>query len=247
MAELLDSGACQPWTSIPRWVDRFLRFHHSEAQSQAEDILQELQVFLRKPDFRLPADFVPDAQHLHPYLRSVVLNLASDFLRRERLAPKVRCGACLYRGPAGRCTRATSINGGGREGPHPHFDRAVDPGANPHSLVPPCREFFWRYRPLRLDEINERRRAVEPRERLASEEVAGLLVNALEELVRAGSSGRRRALILEEHFLRGRTAAAIGERLGLNERTVRRNIKSGLSALRVILRERIGVREEDLL
>ena len=70
---------------------------------------------------------------------------------------------------------------------------------------------------------------------------------ALEELMRAGAAGRRRALILREHFLANRPATAIAERLGVNERTVRRNIQAGLAALRAVLKDRFGLREEDLL
>jgi DNA-directed RNA polymerase specialized sigma24 family protein len=234
--ELLDYGACQPWDWVAPWIDRFLRTHRTDVASEREDILQDLQLFLRRRDVRFPADFVPDAQHLRPYLRAVVLNRASDFLRRERLVPKIRCGACLYRGVAGTCTRT-----------HAHYGEAVGPGTNPQTLVPPCKEFFWRYRPITIDEISERKKVAPAREGLADEEVAGLLTLALEELMRAGPAGRRRALILKEHFLAGLTATAIADRHNCNERTVRRNIKAGLVALEKILREQFGVDQADLL
>ena len=137
VGEILDGGPCRVWPWLKRLIDRFLRLHHGEAESRNEDLYQEIQLFLRQPGFRLPGDFVPDGPHLRSYLRTVVLNRASDFLRKERLVPKLRCGACLYRGNTGRCTRARSINGGGHERPHPHYDTVLDPGANPHSLKPP--------------------------------------------------------------------------------------------------------------
>jgi RNA polymerase sigma factor (sigma-70 family) len=246
--ELLDAGACRPWRWVPDWIDRFLRCHHANAVPQREDLLQDLQLHLRQPSFRFPADLTPDAHHLRPYLRSVVLNRASDFLRKERVVPKVRCGACLYRGRKGRCTCAVTAGEGAGEVRHPHLDEPVDAGANPLTLEPPCREFFWRYRPLSVEDLGERRKAAAaPARDLADEEVADLLTAALAALMRAGPSGRRRALVLREHFLAGRTATAIADSLGLNERTVRRNLQAGLEALRVILREKIGVTEEDLL
>ncbi len=245
--DIIDHGACRPWSWVGPWIDRFLRLHHADLASEQDDLLQDLQLFLRRPKFQFPEDFVPDERHLRPYLRAVVLNRASDVLRRERLVPKIRCGVCLYRGASGTCSRTLTKDEMGRERPHPHYQKHVDPGSNPQALRPPCQEFCWRYRPVRLDEISQRKKAARAPESLASEEAAGLLALALEELVRAGPTGRRHALVLKEHFLVGRTATAIAAQLDLNERTVRRNLKSGLEALRTILTERIGVDEADLL
>ena len=243
---LLDSGACEPWTWVRGWISRFLRYQHAEALGQEEDVLQELQVFLRQPGFRVPRDVGTDADHLRPYLRSAVLNRATDFLRRERLAPKVRCGACLYRGAEGCCSLAAVTTAAGRREPHPHHGRPVEAGANPQALRPPCGEFFWRYRPRRLEEISVRRKVSPPGPDPAGDQLGGVVTLALEELMQAGKAGRRRALMLREHFLGNRTAKAIAEHLGVNERTVRRNLRAGLASLRTILEDRLGFREEEL-
>jgi len=244
LAELLDAAPCRPWEWVERWVSRFVRFLQPNAVSHREDLLQDLQLHLRQPSFRLPPSLVPDSQHFRSYLRSVVLNRASDFLRHERIVPKVRCGACLYRGVSGKCTKALGVDKSGREIPHPHYEKAVDPGTNPGSLEPPCEEFFWRYRPLRLEEAG---RPAPPGRDPRAEERSAVLALALAELMREGPQGRRRALILREHFLRGKTVVETAKRLGLNERTVRRNIQAALEALRKIISGKLKINKEDLL
>lgn len=247
IATLLDSGSCLPWSWIEVWISRFLRYHHAEAVDQEEDLRQEIQLFLRGPGFRFPADLMPDAGHLRAFLRSAVLNRASDVLRRDRLAPKVRCGACLYRDVAGRCALPVAAALDGGRVPHAHYGVPVGAGTNPLALHPPCGEFFWRYRPRRLEELSARRTAAPAARDPAGEELSALVILALEELMQRGAAGRRRALVLREFFLANRPATAIADRLGVNERTVRRNVQDGLSALRTILENELGVREEDLV
>jgi len=246
LAELLDRGACRPTEWIASWIQRLLQNTAPHWSLDSEDLLQEMQVYLREGGLKLPEDLPPDAKHLRRYLRSAVLNRISDLLRHQKVIPKVRCGACLYRGARGTCMKATTVDGAGGIKPHPHYGRAVDPGASPASLDPPCSEFFWRYRPLRLDEIAEIKKSEAAPDDQGTQELKSILAAALEELASGGAARFRQAYFLKKYFLDGRPATELAREAGLNERTVRRHIAAGLGALRRILEEKYGVKPEDL-
>ncbi len=245
LGKLMDEGLCRPWSWIESWTGRFLRMR-SVPRDLHEDLLQELQVFLRRPQFRFPEDFPARIRFLRSYLRKVVLNFSHDYLRKEKLAPKVRCGACVYFGPSQQCRLAMVINGGGTERPNPHQYSMLDPLTNPAALKPPCRSFFWRYRPQSIEEIGERCRRQPSNPALEEKEAAELVALALGDLAQTGKAGFRRAYVLKEQFFSGRTAVSLAEELNCSEKTVRRDLKAALAALKLILRERFHVEESDL-
>ncbi len=241
---LLDRGGCQILKAVESWVGHYVRVRCPGAQHLEEDILQDVQLMLHGPDFSFPPNLVPNAAHLRRWLRTLVLNRITDYLRRERVIPKIRCGACLYFTPRKTCELAGMRNDSGEETANPHYGTKLDPHTNPAALVPPCRSFFWRYRRTSLEGVSPRARA--PSANLERQETSELLDTALLRLLRAGPAGRRQAFVLSEHFTHERPATAIATELGVSERTVRRDIAAGLKSLHQLLTEKFGFREEDI-
>ena len=242
---LVERGKCAIGRALEEWVRHYVRFRAPASGNAEEDLLQEIHVFLLEPGFSFPERLTPTAGHVRRWLRTVVLNRLTDLLRRERVIPKKRCGACLYFTPRNSCSRALSKTAEGKEVPNPHYEKELDPHTNPDGLVPPCPEFFWRYRRTPLEAVTPS--APPPGEAAEKAETESLLVEAVAELVLSGESGRRQAYVLREHFTNGRALVHIAEELGLSERTVRRTVQAGLAALARILKEKFGVTGEDLL
>jgi len=242
---LVERGKCAIGPALEEWVRHYVRFRAPSSGNMEEDLLQEIHLFLLEPGFSFPGRITPTAGHVRRWLRTIVLNRLTDLLRRNRVIPKKRCGACLYLSPRNRCSRALSQAPEGKEVPNPHYDKELDPHTNPDVLVPPCPEFFWRYRRTPLEAVTPS--SPPPGESAEKAETETLLVEAMARLVAAGEAGRRQAYALREHFTNGRAAVSIAEELGLSERTVRRAIQAGLAALARILKEEFGVAEEDLL
>ena len=229
--------------AVSSWIEHYLRIRCPGGEPLKDDAVQEVLLVLHGRDFALPAKLVPNAPNIRRWLRTLVLSRLTDFLRRERVIPKVRCGACLYLSVKNACSLPAVQAPNGGKTPNPHYEKTVDPHQNPSSLVPPCGEFFWRYRRTPLESASSRRNGVT--NGLERAELSQVLRRALLLLLRSGPAGRRQAYVLNEHFTGETPATAIAQDLGVSERTIRRDIEGGLKALNRILKEEFGLSEED--
>ena len=240
---LFRSGNCDLPRAIESWIDHYIRIRCPGAEGLRDDLVQDVQLVLHAEGFSFPDRLIPNATHLRRWLRTLVLNRATDFLRRERVMPKVRCGACLYLSVQAACSLATVRAERGSEAPNPHYEKKLDPHTNPSSLVPPCRDFFWRYRRSPLDELSRKEEA--PSKAAERGETENVLQKALHHLLKSGATGRRQAYVLHEHFTNEVPATTIAEELEVSERTIRRDIAAGLKELQGILKERFGLTRGD--
>ena len=213
-------------------------------QGTSTSILQDLQLLLYGPAFAFPAELTPNALHLRRSMRTLVLNRITDFLRRERVIPKVRCGACLHFLEQGHLrARDGAGTSAAAEIPNPHCGKVIDPHTNPEALAPrvPSSSGVIAARPSK---VSPRQR---PRRRRPWEKKGTRAAAACPRLLlREEPAGRRQGHIIDEHFAKDRPANAIAAELGVSERTVRRDVQAGLAALHRILTDEMGLTHEDL-
>lgn len=201
----------------------FFRRQFGRFSSHEEDLVQEiLQALLLTPDgtyhFKKPQDFI----HWLPMLlrRRVI-----DFLRKVRLIPRPRCGACAHYSKRHGCMLDQT--------------RSVTPSTNPRNLQEPCDRFQWSGPVQSLPPLRE---AVAREEPIGDEGAKELLERAMAELERRDDRGRRAVRAIRLHRLEGRTMMEAGAILGVSHMSIKRAVDSGIRELRPILERLIGDR-----
>jgi DNA-directed RNA polymerase specialized sigma24 family protein len=216
---LLGHSWCWVLPMVRETTTEYLRRRFRRAMPEEDAAQAVLLDLMQVRGETLPGD--PAA--LRRWLLGVVPRRAVDFLRREGLAPRVRCGACVHvrdRSPAVCGLEAVRDPATGDLVPHPHHGRAVGSEADPRGLDPPCRRF-------RVAPPPEPLGPVEPE--AAGDPGAVEVVDLLERLAR---EDLRAAVVVRRRFLGGDDIEAIAADLGLKRRMTYLLAERGIAILR---------------
>jgi RNA polymerase sigma factor (sigma-70 family) len=233
-------GRCEILRHIAWTARRFLQLRYPERRTDVDDVVQEVWIRIAQGGRK---GAPPRGAALRAWLRSVVMNLVTDLLRRERIVAKKRCGACVHFGqeePKGCREAAVRDPSCGIPRENPWFGGRVDAETAPDRLDPPCLEFLWRYRPQSLEALPPGREAREPSVPERVEPPGSEVLRGLARLARRGADGVRRASIVYRHFIEEEPLDDVARSLGITSRTARRDVQRALAELREILGEEEG-------
>ncbi len=247
LSVLLAEGPCRLPDVIADRVERWLRRHFPLSAGHAEDAAQEILLRLMERRDAFPGGDIRSLPRLQRWLNHFARNGIIDHLRRARVIPKLRCGACVHFAsePSPRCRLEWLPEAGARPARNPHFGDGVEHGTNPRRLDPPCETFEWR-RPGTFDPFEGEilaRGTGSP-----GDETAKIVILALDRLAAMDRDGVRIASAIERFYLRGDDVPSIAAAAGVSERTVKRLLAAGRERLLMVLRRDFAVvRLEDLL
>lgn len=230
------AGRCEIFRRIARTARRYIHLRYPERGGDLDDAIQE--VWMRLSRQCGSGNAPPGGPVFWRWLRTVVFNCLTDLLRRERVVAKKRCGACAhFHGAGSRGCGKTVIRDPslGREIENPWFGEKVGAETSPDALDPPCREFFWRYRPRGIEEVERELEAPATDPAALAEPPGAEALAALARLVRRGPETLRRASVVYRHYVKEEGLESISRSLGITARTARRDLQRALVELREIL------------
>ncbi len=241
LRELLDSGPCQLGRHIRSRVNVILRRNFPLVKEQSDDLYQEAILKLLEGGTSFPGAQIKGLAALRRWLMRFLRNQVVDYLRRQKVITRLRCGACenFSRNTPQRCLLEFVTSPGGELIPNPWWGDRVTPSTDPRRLDPRCSEFDWR-RPATFDVFDDDVAATTPAASRAEEAVRVCLL-AIDRLAAASERGVREAAVIAGHYFSKRTVSDLARQSGVSEKTIKRLLASGRVSLLKIMTKEFGL------